>query len=123
MSFANRTGARLLKGMKPLSLPKDKPFCGWKQFFKKAGESTRTCLNSDAPAVITYTGGTTGGSKGAILSSKSVIAVAQQYTLSEGNLQCGDVWIQVLILMVNFQKQVYKICIKMNIVYYIDKMC
>lgn len=102
MSFANRTGARLLKGMKPLPLPKDKRFCSWKEFFKKAGESTRTCHDPNAPAVITYTGGTTGGSKGAILSSKSVIAVAQQYTLSEGDLQCGDVWIQVLPLFIAY---------------------
>lgn len=102
MSFANRTGARLLKGMKPLPLPKDKRFCGWKQFFKNTGESTRTCHDADAPAVITYTGGTTGGSKGAILSSREVNATAQQYILSEGSIARDSVWVQVLPLFIAY---------------------
>lgn len=102
MSFANRTGARLLKGMKPLPLPKDKRFCSWKQFFKNAGESTRTCYDPNATAVITYTGGTTGGSKGAILSSKAVNAVAQQYIMSEPNLRRSSTWMQVLPLFIAY---------------------
>lgn len=33
MSLRNRMGARLLKRMEPLPLPRDKRFCSWKQFF------------------------------------------------------------------------------------------
>ncbi len=102
MSFTNRTGARLLKGMKPLPLPKDKHCCSWKQFFKNSRVSTRTCHISDAPAVVTYTGGTTGGSKGAILSSKAVNSVAQQYILSETNLKRSSTWMQVLPLFIAY---------------------
>lgn len=59
MSLRNRMGVRLLKGMKPLPLPRDKRFCSWKQFFGNAKSNSRTCHDANAPAIITYTGGTT----------------------------------------------------------------
>lgn len=102
MSILNRVGARLLKGMKILPLPKDPQFCGWKQFFGSAKNDSRTCHDANAPAVITYTGGTTGGAKGAVLSSKAVTSTAQQYILSERNLQSDSIWMQVLPLFIAY---------------------
>lgn len=102
MSPFNRLGARLLKGMKPLSLPNDRRFCSWKNFFKYKHQSSRTCHNANSPAIITYTGGTTGGSKGAILSSKAVNSVAQQYIVSEHNLHRESTWMQVLPLFIAY---------------------
>lgn len=102
MSFINRTGATLIKKMKPLPLPDDKRFLSWKQFIKQGNGSSVTTHNPDAPAFITYTGGTTGGSKGVILSNKAVIAVAQQYIIGERELYRDSKWIQVLPLFIAY---------------------
>lgn len=103
MSFANRIGARLFKGLKPKTLPKDKRFCGWNNFFCDRYESTYTAHDPNASAIITYTGGTTGGSKGAILSNIAVCATSQQYILSEGKgLSRERTWMQVLPLFIAY---------------------
>lgn len=83
MSLINRLGAKYIKGMKPKPLPKDSRYICWKDFFKDGIESKTTFHDASAPAVIVYTGGTTGGSKGAILSSRSLISVALQLILAE----------------------------------------
>ena len=102
MSPITRMGARIFKGLKPQPLPKDVRFCSWNTFFKNANGKSRICHNADVPAVITYTGGTTGGSKGAILSSKAVNSVAQQYLMSERNLHRESTWMQVLPLFIAY---------------------
>ena len=102
MSILNCLGARLLKGMRPLPIPSDKRFYSWKHFFGKTRKESRTCHNANAAAIITYTGGTTGGSKGAMLSNKAVNAVAQQYLMSESNLHRESTWMQVLPLFIAY---------------------
>lgn len=102
MSLANQIGARLFKGIKPIQLPDDSRFVTWKKFFENKKESKRICHDADAPAVITYTGGTTGGSKGAILSNKAIIAVAQQYIIGERELRRESIWMQVLPLFIAY---------------------
>ena len=101
MSLMNRMGARLLKKMQPLPLPTDTRFCSWKQFFRNAHKGSHTCHDANAPAIITYTGGTTGGSKGAILSNKAVNAVAHQVFL-RGDISRDDIWMQVLPLFIAY---------------------
>lgn len=102
MSFTNRIGARLLNGVKPMPVPEDSRFITWKKFFQNRRESKKTCHDADAPAVITYTGGTTGGSKGAMLSNKAIIAVAQQYIMGEQKLRRESTWMQVLPLFIAY---------------------
>ncbi len=103
MSFTNRIGARLLNGVKPMPVPEDSRFITWKKFFQNnRRESNKTCHDADAPAVITYTGGTTGGSKGAMLSNKAIIAVAQQYIMGEQKLRRESTWMQVLPLFIAY---------------------
>ncbi|MBQ3693049.1 MAG: AMP-binding protein, partial [Clostridia bacterium] len=97
-----RIGAGILKKMKPLPLPDDSRFMSWKQFFKSSKGSSFTAHDPDAPAFITYTGGTTGGSKGVLLSNKAVIAVAQQYIIGEKELYRDSKWIQVLPLFIAY---------------------
>jgi len=102
MSFINRAGAAILKKMKPLPMPNDSRFMNWKQFLKLSNGKSTTTRDPDAPAFITYTGGTTGGSKGVLLSNKAVIAVAQQYILGERELYRKSKWIQVLPLFIAY---------------------
>ena len=102
MSPPTRMGARLLKGMKPLPLPKDTHFCGWKQFFENAPETSRTCHDGDAPAVITYTGGTTGGSKGVILSNVATFCMAWHLVQREPDLSRNNTWLQALPLFIAY---------------------
>ena len=106
MSEINQTDARLFKDMKPIPLPNDPRFTIWEKFLQNTRECNRTCHNADAPAVITYTGGTTGGSKGAVLSNKAIIAVAQQYIIGERESQCKlqrkSIWMQVLPLFISY---------------------
>ena len=102
MSLANRIGAAVLKKMKPLPVPNDGRFMSWKQFLKLGNGKSSTSHDPEAPAFITYTGGTTGGSKGVLLSNKAVIAVAQQYIIGERNLNRKSKWIQVLPLFIAY---------------------
>ncbi len=86
MSLVNRFGAKYIKGMKSMLLPKDSRFIDWKQYYSKGRSSDITFHAPEAAAIITYTGGTIGGSKGAVLSNKAVNAVAKQYILGEPEL-------------------------------------
>lgn len=102
MSVFNRIGARILKGMMPKPLPKDSRFCSWKQFFKNAPETSRTCHDGNEPAIITYTGGTTGGSKGVILSSIATFCMAWHLVQREPNLSRDNTWLQALPLFIAY---------------------
>ena len=102
MGLATRIGARWLKGMKPKALPNDARFQTWKQFISKSCEIGNVMMASSDTAVITYTGGTTGGSKGVELSNRSIISMAQQYIWCRTNLQKNQTWLQVIPLYVAF---------------------
>lgn len=102
MSITNQIGAKLFKGIKSIPIPKDSHFITWEKYFRNKTESKSICHDADAPAVITYTGGTTGGSKGAILSNKAIIAVAQQYIIGERELRRESKWLQVLPLFIAY---------------------
>lgn len=102
MSLLSKIGAGLTKKMRPIALPNDSRFINWKQFLRYGSDASDTADDPNAPALITYTGGTTGGSKGVILSSKAIIAVAQQYILGEKELSRDDTWVQVIPLFVAY---------------------
>lgn len=55
-----------------------------------------------APALITYTGGTTGGSKGVLLSNNAILAVAEQYIIGEKELKRDSTWVQLLPLFIAY---------------------
>jgi len=102
MSPANRFGARYIKGLKPKSLHNDSRFVDWDDFFSKSKESKITFHGANAPAVIVYTGGTTGGSKGAVLSNRAIISIPFQYLLQTPDLKRESTWIQVLPLFIAY---------------------
>ena len=102
MSLLNRIGARLVKKIRLETLPGDKRFIAWKEFAASYDGISNTVYDADAPAFITYTGGTTGGSKGVVLDNKGVMAVAEQYILAEKELYRDNIWMQVLPLFIAF---------------------
>lgn len=102
MSLLNQVGAKVFKGIKSKPLPNDSRFITWEQFYRNKKENMTVYHDPNAPAIITYTGGTTGGSKGAALSNKAVIAVAQQYIIGEEELCRDSVWMQVLPLFIAY---------------------
>lgn len=102
MPLVMRLGGQYLKGMKPKRFPQNSKFLSWKQFSKMKHYSETVSHDAEASAIITYTGGTTGGSKGAILSSRAVNAVAQQYIIGEQDLRRDRMWAQVLPLFIAY---------------------
>ncbi len=102
MSMTNRIGAALLKGARPAQLPKDSRFITWKQFLSRSDGNSSTFEGGEAPALITYTGGTTGGSKGVLLSNNAILAVAEQYIIGEQELRRESTWIQLLPLFIAY---------------------
>ena len=102
MAPLTRIAAQIFKGLKPKKLPVDSRFSNWNVFFNETKLPSRSCHDSESPAVITYTGGTTGGSKGAVLSNKAVVSVAFQYSMSEKNLSRESTWMQVLPLFIAY---------------------
>lgn len=102
MSIGMQIGACLFKGMKRIPLPGDKRFMTWKAFLQHSNGNSYEAHDPNAPAIITYTGGTTGGSKGVVLSNKAVIAVAQQYVDGERSLSRESTWAQVLPLFIAY---------------------
>lgn len=84
------------------ALPNDRRFITWEQFFSNNKESNFTFDCPDAPAVVTYTGGTTGGSKGAIFSSRSILSVSCQYITCTKNLTRNSTWALTLPLFTAF---------------------
>lgn len=102
MSITNRIGAALLKDARPVPLPKDPRFMTWKQFLSKSDGRSSTFEDGEAPALITYTGGTTGGSKGVLLSNNAVLAVAEQYIIGEQELRRESTWVQLLPLFIAY---------------------
>ena len=102
MSLSTRIGAKLMKGIKNSSIPRDKRFISWKTFLQNSVGKSTTVSNPESPAVITYTGGTTGGSKGVILSNRAIIAVVHQYIISEKSLKRDSTWAQLLPLFIAY---------------------
>lgn len=96
MSVLNRLGARLMKGIKETPLPNDRRFMKWSDFLSHSATHTWVSHNAKAPAVITYTGGTTGGSKGVMLSNYAILSVAHQYIMGEKNLHRNSTWVQIV---------------------------
>ena len=71
----------ITEGYKIAKIPKDAPVITWKNFMKLS----KCCFynykverNDDDPAVILYSGGTTGTTKGIMLTNRNFNALAEQ---------------------------------------------
>ena len=88
-----RAGYMLTEGRKVKKIPKDAPVIMWKDFMRLS----RACFynykverKADDPAVILYSGGTTGTTKGIVLTNKNFNALGQQVIAANPMFRVGD---------------------------------
>ena len=88
-----RAGYMLTEGRKIKKIPSDAPVIRWKDFMRLS----RCCFynykvkrESDDPAVILYSGGTTGTTKGIVLTNKNFNALGQQVIAANPMFRPGD---------------------------------
>lgn len=93
LSAPIKAGYMLTQGRKIERIPTDAPVIRWKDFLKLS----RNCFynykanrNSDDPAVILYSGGTTGTTKGIVLTNKNFNALSQQVIAANPMFRPGD---------------------------------
>ncbi len=88
-----KAGYMLTEGRKIQKIPGDAPVIRWKDFLKLS----RACFyqykverRSEDPAVILYSGGTTGTTKGIVLTNKNFNALGQQVIAANPMFRPGD---------------------------------
>lgn len=88
-----RMGYMLTDGWKIKKIPSDAPIIRWKEFMR-LGKSCfydyRVKKNSEDPAVILYSGGTTGTTKGIVLTNRNFNALGQQVLAANPMFRVGD---------------------------------
>ena len=88
-----RAGYMLTEGRKIRKIPKEAPVIRWREFMHL---STHCFYNykverrSDDPAVILYSGGTTGTTKGIVLTNRNFNALSQQIVATNPMFRPGD---------------------------------
>lgn len=88
-----RAGYMLTEGRKIKKIPKDAPVIMWRDFMrlsKACFYNFRVARKSDDPAVILYSGGTTGTTKGIVLTNKNFNALGQQVIAANPMFRVGD---------------------------------
>ena len=88
-----RAGYMLTEGRKIKKIPKDAPVIRWMEFMlmgKFCFYNYKEEVGSDDTAVILYSGGTTGTTKGIMLSNKNFNALGQQVVAANDMFRPGD---------------------------------
>ena len=100
-----KAGYMLTEGRKIQKIPKEAPVIRWKEFMKLSEHcfyNYRVQRRSDDPAVILYSGGTTGTTKGIVLTNKNFNALGQQVIAANPMFRIGD---KMLAAMPLFQEK------------------
>ena len=100
-----RTGYMLTEGRKIKKIPKDAPVIRWKEFMRLASccfYNYKVRRASDDPAVILYSGGTTGTTKGIVLTNKNFNALSQQIVATNPMFRPGDKMLSAMPLFHGF---------------------
>lgn len=92
LSPVMKVGYTLTEGRKIEKLPKDAPVLWWNDFLKggKGQPRVKVPRSSTDPAVILYSGGTTGTTKGIVLTNKNFNALGQQVIAANPMFRPGD---------------------------------
>ncbi|MDO5153717.1 MAG: AMP-binding protein [Eubacteriales bacterium] len=92
LSPAMKVGYALTEGRKIPKLPEDAPVIRWREFraLHKCGHNFRIRRKANDPAVILYSGGTTGTSKGIVLTNLNFNALGQQVIAANPMFRPGD---------------------------------
>ena len=88
-----KAGYMLTEGRKIEKIPKDAPVIRWKEFMKMGKfcfYNYKEDVKSDDTSVILYSGGTTGTTKGIMLSNKNFNALGQQVVAANNMFRAGD---------------------------------
>ena len=88
-----RAGYMLTEGRKIEKIPSDAPIIRWKNFMnlsKCCFYNYKVERKADDPAIILYSGGTTGTTKGIVLTNKNFNACAQQVVAANPMIRPGD---------------------------------
>ena len=89
-----RAGYMLTEGRKIAKIPKDAPVIRWKEFMDMSRfcfyKNFRVERGYDDPAVILYSGGTTGTTKGIVLTNGNFNALSQQIIATNPMFRPGD---------------------------------
>ena len=86
-------GYMLTEGRKVKKIPKDAPVIRWREFMELSRHcfyNYRVARKSDDPAVILYSGGTTGTNKGIVLTNRNFNALGQQVIAANPMFRPGD---------------------------------
>lgn len=92
LSPVAKLGYFLTQGRKIERLPKGAPVVKWKDFLKlgRSASDPKITGASHTPAVILYSGGTTGTTKGIVLTNKNFNALGQQVIATNPMFRPGD---------------------------------
>ena len=87
-----KVGYAMTEGKKISKIAKDAPIIRWKEFrdLSKCGHNHRAERKAEDPAVILYSGGTTGTSKGIVLTNLNFNALGQQVIAANPMFRPGD---------------------------------
>lgn len=89
-----KTGYMLTAGRKIEKIPSDAPVLRWKKFIEMSKycfyPSVKVERKADDPAVILYSGGTTGTTKGIVLTNRNFNALGQQIIATNPMFRVGD---------------------------------
>ena len=95
-----KIGYQLTKGRKVAPLPKDGSYLTWKEFLKKgqglSAEEVRVPRGKNEPAVVLYSGGTTGITKGILLSNLNFNALGAQVVAANPIYEVGDKMLSIM---------------------------
>ena len=93
LSLPMRIGYMLTQGRKIEQIPDDAPVLPWKEFFQKGKSyfgNPKVKRTGEDPAVILYSGGTTGTTKGIVLTNLNFNALSQQVIAANSMFRPGD---------------------------------
>ena len=100
-----RAGYMLTEGRKIKKIPKEAPVIRWKEFMRLADHcfyNYKVKRQSEDPAVILYSGGTTGTTKGILLTNKNFNALGQQIIAANPIFRPGDKMLSAMPLFHGF---------------------